>query len=418
MRRWGAALVALTVVAAPLHAEPAAVKDLRATLQGMIDKGMLPNAQVAIEQGGKTLASFRLGYADVGSKAPLRDDSIFRLYSMSKPITSVAIMMLVEGGKLSLDDPASRFLPEFTDMRVWSGGTTLEDMQTVPAARSITIRDLMTHSSGLSYPFMGNTPVQQHYRRFGVMRDTAVGKQAGDAKAASGLDQLVERLGKAPLLHQPGERFSYSYSTTMLGAIVERASGQSLDAFLKQRIFDPLDMRDTGFVVSDAQLPRLVTNYAATKDGMAVAETAQASEYRDPQRLRDGGGALAGTMRDYLHFAEMIANDGTWHGQHLLKAETVQAMTTPQLRTGGTGLEDTAFGLGFAVGDAASEAIGGLPVGAASWAGSGNTYFFADPAYHAVAVIMTNELTPPGFTDRTDDLRHALNVAAVKLMKR
>lgn len=397
---------------APTRQAPPAA-ELRQTLQTMIADHRLPNAQVIIAQDGKTLAAFRLGDMDVERKAPLPADAIFRLYSMSKPITSVAAMMLVEQGKLSLDDPVSRYLPAFADMRVYQSGD-LDHMVTVPAARPITIRDLLTHSSGLTYQFMGDTPVQQYYRRFGAMRDTAVGKRPGDAPPARDLAQLVDRLGNAPLLHQPGDRFSYGYSTTMLGAVIERASGESLDVFLKRHIFDPLDMPDTGFVVSDAQLPRFVTLYTATADGIAPVETAAASEYRDPARLRDGGGALAGTARDYLHFAEMLANGGIWHGHRLLSSATVTEMMQPHLPTGGKGLEDTQFGYGFAIGDAHSQAIGGLPVGTASWSGSGNTYFFVDPRRHMVALLMTNELASG---ERTETLRKAIDRAALRLRR-
>ena len=377
----------------------------------MVDAGQLPNAQVMISRRGKLVVDFRLGYLDVEDRSTLPKDAVFRLYSMTKPITSVAVMMLVEEKRLSLDDAVSRYLPEFADVRVYASGG-LDDMVTVPAARPVTVRDLMTHSSGLTYQFMGDRPVQRYYRRHGAMRDPAVGLLPGDAVPAVDLDELVARLGKAPLLHQPGARFSYGYSTTMLGALVARASGMSLDAFLRNRILDPLDMRDTGFVVPDAQLPRFVTLYRSSGAGEVPIERADVSEYRDAARLRDGGGALAGTARDYLHFAEMIANGGSWHGRRLLSRETVALMVQPLLPTGGTGLEDTQFGLGFAIGDARSEAIGGLPAGAVSWSGSGNTYFVADTRRGIAALVMTNILMAG---ERTDALRKALNQAVVRL---
>jgi CubicO group peptidase (beta-lactamase class C family) len=405
---------ALMVTGVPAVASPVmqpAEADLRASLAKMIDAGELPNAQVMISRRGKLLIDFRLGHLDVEDRAALPTEAVFRLYSMTKPITSVAAMMLVEEKRLSLEDPVSRFLPEFADMRVYASGG-LDDMQTVPVARLVTVRDLLTHSSGLTYQFMGNGPVPQYYRRHGAMRDTAVGRQPGDAAPAADLDELVARLGKAPLLHQPGTRFSYGYSTTVLGALVARVSGMSLDAFLKVRILDPLEMSDTGFVVPDAQLPRFVTLYRATETGMAPVERAAASEYRDPVRLRDGGGALAGTAQDYLHFAEMIANGGSWKGRRLLSRETLAAMVRPLLPTGGTGLEETQFGLGFAIGDARSEAMGRLPVGAVSWAGSGNTYFVVDPKSGIAALVMTNILMSG---ERTDALRRVLNAAVLRL---
>jgi CubicO group peptidase (beta-lactamase class C family) len=405
------ALIPSTISAAAAPATEQVETALRASLAEMVDAGQLPNAQVMISRNGKLLVDFRLGHLDVEDRVPLPQDAVFRLYSMTKPVTSVAAMMLVDDGRLSLDDPVSRFLPEFADMRVYASGG-LDDMRTVPVARPVTVRDLLTHSSGLTYQFMGNGPVPQYYRRHGAMRDTAVGRQPGDAAPAADLDELVARLGKAPLLHQPGARFSYGYSTTVLGAVITRAAGMSLDVVLKTRIFDPLDMHDTGFVIPDAQLPRFVTLYRATDTGMAPIERAEASEYRDSARLRDGGGALAGTARDYLRFAEMIANGGRWRGHQLLPRKTVAAMVRPVLPTGGTGLEDTLFGLGLAIGDARSEAMGGLPVGAVSWAGSGNTYFLADPQSGIAALLMTNILMSG---ERTDKLRKALNTAVLRL---
>lgn len=414
-------LVLGAVLAAPLaHAETpsemraSAVAELRDGLAAMIAEGRLPNAQVVIAKGGKDIVRFRLGDLDRESGTPLPEDAIFRLYSMTKPITTVAAMMLVEEGRISLDAPISRYIPEFANMRVYESGG-LEDMVTVPAARAITVRDLMSHSSGLTYNFTGNTPVQQYYRKHGVMRGGGVGRQPGDAPPAATMDELIARLAAAPLLHQPGERFSYSNSTGVLGVVVERASGMSIDRFFKERIFEPLDMRDTTFVVSDAQLARFVTNYTASSGGMTPAETAETSEYRDPARMFDGGGALAGTAQDYLHFAQMLANRGEWHGRRLLRAESVDAMFTPLLETGGQAHENVMFGLGLGIGDAASEAIGGMPAGAGGWSGSANTYFFADPRRNLVALLMTNELIGGEFAERTVKIRTLLDRAAVEV---
>jgi CubicO group peptidase (beta-lactamase class C family) len=389
---------------------------LRQRLSAMVDAGDIPNAIVMVVQDGRTLLSVRVGYSDVERRTPIAEDAIFRLYSMTKPVTSVAIMMLAEQGRLSLGDPVERYLPELAKLRVYKGGD-VEPLETVPAARPVTIEDLLLHRSGISYEFMGDTPVHRYYRRHGVSRSTAVASGKDQAPPARTLEELVIRLGKAPLLHQPGERFSYGFSTTMLGAVVERASGERLDHFLKRHIFDPLDMPDTAFVVDDAHLPRLVTNYVATADRLKPVDVPASSEYRDPDRLLDGGGGLAGTMRDYLHFAEMLAHRGTWHGRRLLRAASVDAMFTPRLRTGGSPQEDAPFGYGLAIGDAGTEAKGMLPIGAGSWGGSANSYFFADPAHRAVAVLMTNVLTPPPYAARTYMLRSLVNTAALSVIR-
>jgi len=413
------AVAAASPVAPPpaVAAAPAdALANLRSGLEAMIAEGLLPNAQVAILKDGAPVLRFSLGYSDMEAGRPLPDDAIFRLYSMTKPITSVAAMMLVEEGRLAIEAPVARYIPEFADMRVYESGG-LDDMVTVPADRPITIGDLLTHGSGITYNFMGNSPVHQYYRRHGVMRSGGVGQGPDDAPPARTMDELIARLAKAPLLHQPGERFSYGNSTGVLGVAVERAAGMGLDRFLKERIFDPLGMVDTAFVVDDARVRRLVTNYEAAETAMVPLESSQASEYRDRNRMFDGGGALAGTMDDYLRFAQMLANRGELGGKRLLRPETVDAMFTPRLATGGQAHEDVLFGYGFGIGDAASEARGGMPAGAGGWSGSANTYFFVHPRHNLVAVLMTNELIGQEFVERTVRLRGLLDRAATQIIR-
>jgi len=413
------ALAAPALVSPALAAETAAsadaVAELRAGLAQMIEAGELPNAQVIIAQGDDELVRFRLGSLDVESGEPLPEDAIFRLYSMTKPITTVAAMMLVEEGRIAIDAPIERYIPEMAGLRVYESGD-VDHMVTVPVERPVTIRDLLTHSAGFTYNFMGDTPVHQYYRRHGVMRGGGVGRQPGDAPPAASMQELIDRLAAAPLLHQPGERFSYGNSTGVLGVVVERASGMKLDEFFRRRIFEPLEMKDTSFVIRDSQLPRFVTNYNATAEGIEPVETAEASEYRDPERMFDGGGALAGTAEDYLHFARMLANGGSWNGHRLLKPESIAAMFTPRLPTGGSDHENVMYGFGLGIGDAASEAIGGMPAGAGGWSGSGNTYFFVEPRSKLVALVMTNELIGGAFVGRTVRLRGLLDAAALQIL--
>lgn len=414
-----AAALALTsawVAAAPVSPASETAQALRSELEAMVAAGELPQALVLVEQNGTPMIRISVGYADVESRRPIADDAIFRLYSMSKPITSVGVLMLADQGKLSLADPVGKYLPELADVRVWDGSPG-NPAKTLPATRPVTIEDLLLHRSGLTYEFMGDTPVQRGYRENGVVRATAVASKKAPALPAATLDQLVVRLGEAPLLHQPGARFSYGFSTTVLGAVIERVSGQSLESFLKADIFEPLEMKDTTFVLNDTQVPRLVTGYVATVGDLKAVDRSETSEYRDVQRLRDGGGALAGTLKDYSHFAQMLAGRGVWHGRRLLSAKTVDDIYAPRLRTGGGENLDTPFGYGLAVGDARTEARGGLPQGAGSWSGSGNTYFIADPKHGIVAILMTNVLTPAGFESRTWRLRKALNRAVTALAR-
>jgi CubicO group peptidase (beta-lactamase class C family) len=390
-----AALAALVLGADAPAAQPRPDDRLDHALQAMVDEGAMPGAVALLARHGQAVVTSVVGRRDVAEDRPMTRDTIFRLYSMSKPITSVAILMLVEQGALSLDDPVDRFLPELGDVRVYVRGD-LEHMVTEPARRPITIADLLTHTSGITYHFTGETPVHAYYRKHGVLRDTPVGRTPQDGPPARSLDELVARIGRAPLLHQPGEQFAYSYSTTVLGAVIERVSGKRLDAFLEERVFRPLAMKDTGFFVSDAQLPRFVTNYQMTEKGLREIESPEASDYRDRSRLLDGGGALAASADDYLRFARMLARGGELDGVRLLSRESVAALFEPRVRIAGLGT-DLQFGYGFAIGNAASEASGDMPAGAVGWSGSGNTFFWIWPSTGDVVVFMTQVITPPPF---------------------
>lgn len=408
MRIGHALAVATWFAPAIAHAQAPIVSQLRAELEAAVAAREIPGATVVIARDGKVLADVTTGWADIERRRPLGRDAIFRLYSMSKPVTSVAIMMLAEQGRLKLDDPAEKYLPELKGVRVYAGGG-VDDMVTVPAKRPMTIADLLTHRSGITYHFTGTTPVHQYYRKHGVMRDTPVGRMPGDGPAARSLDALVARIGAAPLLHQPGETFAYSYSTTMLGAVIERVGGERLDRYLKRTIFEPLGMKDSGFLISDAQLPRFTVLYGP---GMAPVEQPDASDYRDPGRLLDGGGALAATADDYLRFAQMLANGGVLHGKRLLQEKSVDALLEPRAAMSGLGPQTMMFGYGFSIGDAASEASGMQPADTASWSGSGNTYFFVDRRRKAAALLMTHVLGGSG------TVRASVNRAATALIGR
>ena len=420
MIRRAAATFALMMLAAGALV-PAAARDevapvreqLRAELANAAARGRIPGAIAIIAKGTERLVDVTVGHSDIAAKKPLGHDAIFRLYSMSKPITSVAILMLAERGKLRLEDPVAHYLPEWRDMRVYVSGE-LDDMVTEPVRRPVTIADLLTHSGGLTYHFTGDTPVHQYYRKYGVMRDTPVGRMSGDGAPARTLRELVARLSRAPMLHQPGENFAYSYSTTVLGAVIERVSGQRLDRFLKAELFLPLGMTDTGFYVAEADLDRFTPLYRESADGLQVAETPESSDYRDPARLLDGGGAIAGTADDYLRFAQMLANDGTLGGVQILSKASVDAMFTPRIALAGFGPEHAPFGYGVLLGDAESEARGGLPAGAGGWAGSGNTWFFVDRKRRSVALVMTHFL---GNGEGQAAIRNALTSAYSQLVR-
>ena len=393
---------------------PGSVAVAKADLQQLVDTGQLPGAILIIEKDGKRLADMTVGYRDVEKQEKLQKDDIFRLYSMSKPITSLAILMLVDRGLLKLDDPVERYLPALANMRVYKSGT-VDEMVTVPAERSITIHDLLTHTSGIPYHFSGNTPVHQYYRKHGVMRDTPVGRTESDGPPAKSLSELVERIGDAPLLYQPGEKFEYSYSTTVLGAVVEAVSGESLDTFLRTNVFEPLQMAHTGFFIDDDALDHFVTGYMATDTGIKAIEQPETSDYRDHSRLLDGGGAIAGTAEDYLKFATLLAQEGEYKGTRLVSKALVEKMFTPQVEINGWGPNPLKFGYGLAIGDAATEAMGLQPLGTVSWSGSGNTYFFVNPQTDTVAVFMTHVIAGGEQQSRTLVFRKLVNDLAATL---
>ena len=378
-------------------------------LDQLVSQGLMPGSVTYIVKDGEVQFHHINGYQDIATKTPIDDNTLFRWYSMSKPITSVAIMMLQDAGKLSVNDPLEKYLPEFKNLRVYASGE-LDNMHTVPATRAVTIDDLLAHKSGLTYHFTGTTPVHQYYRKYGVKRDTPVGSLPTDGAPAKNLQQLSERLGKAPLLHQPGERFTYSYSTTVLGHVIEQVSGMPLDRFLQQQLFQPLGMQHTGFFVTGAELDHFVTNYVMSDSGLQAIETRQTTDYKDKNRLLDGGGALAGTGADYLKFASMLANGGVYQGKRFLSEATIKAMFTAHITIDNFGNDaPIGFGYGFAIGSQATQNMGFMPDNTYGWAGSGNTLFWLNPQTREVMVFMTQVITPPPYDKKAPFRQILLN---------
>jgi CubicO group peptidase (beta-lactamase class C family) len=328
----------------------------------------------------------------------MKTDTIFRIASMSKPITSVAIMMLYEEGKLSLTDPVSRFIPAFKQQRVMGAdGGAPEN-----ARRGMTIRDLLTHRSGLTYGFLNAGPVGNAYRQNGVVD----GLTTTEMTLAEGIDKLAAQ----PLISQPGAAWNYSLSTDVLGRVVEVASKQAFDVFLRERIFTPLGMTDTSFVVPDAKWSRLATVYSPDnagairpmKDPESFANTHMSpiAYYKAPKKYLSGGAGLTSTVRDYARFALMLAGGGAVDGVRLLSPKSVQLMaanhtgdlTTPGLLLGpGIG-----FGLGFSVvtNVAATQTLGSE--GQYGWSGIYGTNFWVDPKERLIAIVMVQKY--PGST--------------------
>jgi CubicO group peptidase (beta-lactamase class C family) len=350
-------------------------------VQALIDKKEMAGAVVAVARKGKVVMFEAFGEGEAGSGKPMKTDAIFRIFSMTKPITTVAAMILVDEGKIGLDDPVSKYLPEFKDLRVNAGKSDA----TVAAKREVTVRDLMRHTSGLTYGIFGDTPVDRLYKQEGIFAP-------GDS-----LQDMMTKLGKLPLLYQPGTRWHYSVSTDVLGRVVEVASGKGLDEFFAERVFKPLDMKDSGFSVPEDKLGRLTANHGldAKDKKLKVTETAEKSRSRNKPKLLSGGGGGVSTARDYLRFCQMLLNGGELDGVRLLKKETVAEMTRNQLseeamkaKNGGNAEVGDGFGLGFGVRVGKDNAAAGSAVGEYYWGGAASTHFWIAPKQELVVVAL------------------------------
>ena len=360
------------------HAQPADVglcpqrtQRLMDVLRREVASGRLPGAVALVARHGQVALFDSVGVQDPASGTPMRSDSIFRIYSMTKPVVSVAVMMLMERGQLLLSDPVSQYLPEYNNQAVQSA------QGLVPAQQPATVQDLLRHTAGLTYEFLGDSPVQRQY---------------GEVKIASRdrtNAEFSQALGAIPLQFQPGSTWAYSRATDVLGRLVEVISGQRLGQFLQQEIFAPLGMVDTGFVVPPEQHHRLAEPFAQDPDGGVLMKVL------DPKQtpaMEAGGGGLMSTTLDYARFLQFLRNKGELHGVRLLGPHTVDFMTADHLGdipVNGTLLPPGhGFGLGFAVRTAPGIATVPGSVGLYYWGGIAGTTFFVDPALDLYAILM------------------------------
>ena len=374
-----------------------------------VDDGRLPGLSVQISRRGHLAYSACYGMADIARGLPMAEDTITRLYSMTKPLASAALMMLYEEGRFQLDDPIAAVLPSFTHMRVFDG----EQRETVPAERPITYRDLLTHTSGLTYGFMQSTPVDALYREHGVDFQTS------DATLA----EVVDRAAALPLLAQPGRAWNYSIATDVVGHLVAVISGMPFERFLHDRVIAPLGMTDTAFSVAPENVPRFAAIYARGPDGRAIlAEDRAASPFVKPRAIASGGGGLTGTARDYMWFCQMMLNKGTLDNERLLGRKTVELMTANHLPGDLAAMGETPFsessyhGIGFGLGfsvmlNPARAQILGTP-GEYAWGGAASTAFWIDPA-EDMAVVLLTQLYPSNTYPIRRELR-VLTYAAIE----
>ena len=403
-----------------------------AWMRDHVERQRLAGVSVLVQRRGRVAYFGSCGKprADADEAQRLQPDTIFRIYSMTKPITSVAAMMLYEEGRFQLDDPIAKFLPEFTEMQVWAGGD-LDHPRLEPARSLITVRQLLTHTAGFSYDFMLSSPVEALYREHKITFDR------GDTSLA----EVTQRLARLPLLFHPGSRWQYGFSTDVLGRLVEAVSGQSLDRFFAERIFQPLGMVDTAFQVEQSKLDRFAAMYTAAAGGPPVVVGAEPTQvlpdppgglklvdpangrFAKPVKVFSGGGGLTSTSADYLRFCNMLYNKGELDGVRLLGRKTVEFMTQNHLPGSmadmgqprfnnahlGAGL---GFGLGFAVvlDPTRTQTMGSA--GEYYWTGMANTQFWIDPAEELIVIQMA-QLTPSTLVPLRRELRTLVYQALV-----
>ncbi|QVL33988.1 beta-lactamase family protein [Telmatocola sphagniphila] len=362
---------------------------VKTLVQGVVDKKQTAGVVVLIARHGKVAYLETFGKMNALTGQAMRPDAIFRIHSMSKPITTAAALLLYEEGKYKLDDPVSKYLPEFKGLRVH----TRNGEEVVAAKREMTIRDLMRHTSGLTYGMPNGTAVDKMYIAKGI-----------DGPNLS-LAEMVSALGKLPLQDQPGTQFNYSVSTDVLARLIEVLSGKPIDEFLKDRVCRPLDMRDTDFIVPDDKLARFTANHGAGDKGMLkVIDDPATSRYRTRRKYLSGGGGLVSTARDYARFCQMLLQGGELQGCRLLRPETVSEMTSNQLpiealpmKLGGFPLPGMGFGLGLSVRLDAKSVKPDPAAGEFGWNGAASTYFWVAPKSEMVVIVL-QQVQPYNFT--------------------
>lgn len=378
-------------------------------LRQYIDPGRLPGASLAIMHKGQLAYRTTLGFADVARARPMAEDSIVRIYSMTKPLTSVALMMLVEDGRIQLDDPVSRHIPAWRDLQVYVSGTLETGFLTRPPTRPMLVIDLMRHTSGLTYGFQNNSNIDAAYRALRV----------GEIEKSGTLEGMIDALGRLPLEFSPGESWLYSVSTDVVGWLVEVVSGQKFEHFLRERILNPLRMEDTDFQVREGQQHRLATCYVRGADGaLVVQDQAEASSFLQPPTFYSGGGGLVSTLGDYLKFAEAIRT-GT---PRLVGRKTRDLMVANHLPDGKGMLQmsravfseasydGVGFGLGFATTTAIHKTMIAGSNGDYFWGGAASTFFLVDPQEEMSLVFLT-QLIPSSLYPLRRQLRSLVYAA-------
>ena len=387
---------------------------VRGVLQEAVDKNIAAGYSAALTDArGNTVTTF-VGMADKEAGKPIDQDTVFRLFSMTKPITAVAIMMLVEDGKIGLDAPVATYIPSFANAKVYVSGDTLATLVTAPLERPLTVRDVLRQTSGMPY-FGAAKPVERLYAMNGIERAPGETVPGFTGPRVASLAELADRIAATPLSDQPGARYQYGNAIDLLGRIVEVASGQSLGTFFQERIFTPLKMDRTAFSTRPGDDARLAVGYFATAPSAeapsgaffgttkpadtpvhlplkAVDQRLSVAWTQAPARLEFGGSGLVGPLMDYVRFARMIAQKGTLDGVRILKPETIAEMGANQLSpAAGERLLHYGYGYGLGFGTVGDSQVSrsGAPAGTMFWSGAAGTYFWANPGTGESGVVMT-----------------------------
>ena len=381
-----------------------------------VDTGILPGILTQVSRGGEIVHTGMSGVMDIERKKAMREDAIFRIYSMTKPITAVALMMLAEEGKIGLDDDVHTHIPSWKNLRVYGSGmpslveNTAGQFITMPVKRRMKVVDLVTHTSGLTYGFMNRTTVDGEYRRV----------KLGDFQTPGGLDAFIEQLANIPLDFSPGEYWNYSVAIDVMGYLVQKLSRQTFGEFLRTRLFEPLGMKDTSFSVPQSKIERFCSCYMPAKGGgLKLQDDAGKSTYAEPPKLESGGGGLVSTAHDYMRFCRMMLGGGTLDGVQILSPKTVE-MFSLNLLPGGKLLTDLVAGeglfseagyngIGFSIGcgvtmDIAKTRVQGTP-GEFFWGGAASTAFWIDPKEDLAVVFMTQVMGTDARLTLRRDLR-------------
>lgn len=368
-------------------------------MQNYIEPGKIAGCQVLVSRHGHSAYFRSLGRSSIERDEAMADDALFRIYSMTKPITSIALMQLYERGLFQLNDPISRVIPEWRGQQVYVSGE-LDNLETRPPRVPMTFRHMLSHRAGLSYG-QSRHPVDEAYQEQGVNRDR------GET-----LRDFIEKLAHVPLMYEPGERWLYSLATDVCGYLVEALSGQPFDEYLTEHIFEPLGMVDTGFRVEGDCVARLTSNYQRSEDkGLDLIDDGRASRYSKPTRFFSGGGGLVSTMSDYYRFCEMLRRGGELDGHRVIGPRTIDLMTRNHLPGGAdlagyalgsfseTAYEGIGFGLGFAMTLGQVES-GGFGSGDYYWGGAASTIFWVDPVEDLVVIFLTQLMPSATFNFR------------------